>query len=794
MLDFFRRYQRFFFIIVAVFIVSSIAFFGVNYAIRSPQQSRPTEIGRAVDGSVIWSDEIDHLVRLIATDQADQQLLDKGIVPNLLNDGVIRQDFLVGKLGEILARAYFDVLKPELRERVTKHRRYQPYVHPYVPSISVENLWQQFASKDWEKIKAFLAEADSEVTAETFTRLVDFYQLEKVFPPRAVRQYLYVQQQNYQGVPKDPALATSSLGLFHCNSLEDWFGARFVRLVAQFIHNASLIAEERGYRISETEVRLDLGRHAYQALKQQGKKEKESQEISTLYYNQLLRLGLNEKEAIRGWRKVMLFRRLFADYGNAVIADPLPYEVFYPFASEMVTFDLYRLPQALELHSFRDVLKLNFYLDAVTSLAKDKFFLPTEFLSVDRVEAQFPELIEQRAWVETAEVSIDAIAASVSLKEMWDWQLQDDHYAQLEREFPSLAFKKERSADAYFEMLEKLEADERHKVDGFSRRAIVRAHPEWIEQALDQKTLIEKEIKFSPNGEGGSPIEQTECGSDWVKLLQTAALKGILETDEAALKAREALSCFTPDEMTYYRFIVVERDLTKQVRAFSMANEAGILDRLLDQQLESQYSLLRAQDPKQFQTEEKEWKVFDTVKNEVGELFYTKRLRAIKRQCEKRGVAISKEKCDRRYLYACFIEHLHEHLAACRKEAAMAAQSESAVAPTNLGTHLKKRKPLATQWDLRKEEQTVKKCDHGLWLTADAFSWDEASWSPVLGGKDRTPYFFFLRKKSLPTGPFRKEIKQGQKILADEAKQLLMLEVIDTLKKKGGIHLSTHKD
>lgn len=51
---------------------------------------------------------------------------------------------------------------------------------------------------------------------------------------------------------------------------------------------------------------------------------------------------------------------------------------------------------------------------------------------------------------------------------------------------------------------------------------------------------------------------------------------------------------YTADGETYYRFHILDRDLTKAVLTFEEANERGILDSLLEKHLEDSYAQIRS--------------------------------------------------------------------------------------------------------------------------------------------------------------------------------------------------------
>ncbi|MCB1085321.1 MAG: hypothetical protein KDK60_04395, partial [Chlamydiia bacterium] len=231
--------------------------------------------------------------------------------PNFFNDGVIRKDLLGAGLGGQLAFAYFGELKEELEERRLHHQDYQPYVHPFAPFISLENLWGQILPSQKVNLDRFLS-GEKEMTPDAFQLLVDLYLGESTFPPHMVREYLLFQEKHYQWVQPDPALSRRNLGLFHAASLEDWFGPKFVELAAQFVINGAKIAKERGYKVSYEEAKVALFKNGQKAAETQMRKEKVSdEEMGKLWHDVLLYLGMNEKEMVSLWQEVMLFRRLF---------------------------------------------------------------------------------------------------------------------------------------------------------------------------------------------------------------------------------------------------------------------------------------------------------------------------------------------------------------------------------------------------------------------------------------------------------------------------------------------------
>ncbi|MCB1106859.1 MAG: hypothetical protein KDK76_02040 [Chlamydiia bacterium] len=788
MLDFFRKYQRYFFVVIAVVIVISFSFFGTHSTVNAPQKIEDTCIGHTIDGSKMMKSDVDKMVRFLGSDRNDIALTEKGMMPNFFNDGVIRKDLLGTGVAALLVTHYFDELKDELQERMAHHKEFRPYRHPSAPFISVENLWAQVLPSQKLNLDKFLKEM-TEMNPDTFSLLVNLYLGETAFPPGILREYLTFQERHYSWIQPDPILQRANLNVFQCRSLEEWFGSRFIHLSAQFILNASLIAKEKGYEVSYEEARVDLIRNGYEAIQTQMRKESVSQEeIASLWQKQLYTLEMNEKEMVHTWQKVMLFRRLFEDVGGAVFVDPHVYQTFYGFASKAANVTLYHLPEAIDLRDFASLMKLELYLDQVASHRKEKLPLPREFVSIEELEKKCPELVEERFLVEVAEVKKDEVALGVSIKEMWEWQLEKENYVLLEKEFPQLALKKGEDAEGYFAALEGIEPSLRDKIDRFSRGKIVEKHPEWIRDALNQKHMNIREVSFSPNGKS-LPFEGVESGEKLAKLFSETILKGELDSDPRAIKAKDQLEQFTDDQETYYRFHVIDRDLKKSALTFAEANERGILDTLLQKHLEASYPKVRVNSPAIFKTEDNEWKPLSEVKNEVGRLVYSDLLSAIEKEIVQLGVALPEDRYER--LDEFYPKYrLFPYVRVAEKEIRCLGEGSSFLMKGGAkeeGGKLKKKEELSSQWLLVKEDLVFKNHEKSSWFNSEIFSMVEKSWSEVAHRGNNQLSFFQLQEKIAPDENFAAQMKQGQAILSKEAEQFLMTDLIDRIQKQGAI-------
>ena len=97
---------------------------------------------------------------------------------------------------------------------------------------------------------------------------------------------------------------------------------------------------------------------------------------------------------------------------------------------------------------------------------------------------------------------------------------------------------------------------------------------------------------------------------------------------------------------------------------------------------------------------------------------------------------------------------------------------------------------LSSQWSLVKENTMFKNHERSPWFSSELFSMVEKSWSDVEHRSENRLSFFQLQEKSVPSGNFNAEMKQGQAILSKEAERHLMTSLIERIQKKNAIKLS----
>ena len=793
MLGLIRKFQRSVFIVIAGVIIATFSLFGIQQAQKAPKVVKDNRvIGHGVDGSAIKQEEIKQLTRFISTDCSDFQLIQKGRMPNFFNSGVIRKDILSSGLGKVLISGYFNELEDEIKERIERHKRYLPYQHPSAPFIGVQALYSQLLPKQKEQLDRFL-NAEYSDEKEALSLLVDLYLGESALPEHLMRQYLKMQENAYNWVPKDPHLERARLSLFHCDTLNDWFGNGLVELFAQFIHNAALIAHQKGYKVTFQEAKVDLMRNGYDAIKKEKPREEiSSEEVGSLFAQQLRALDLEEKEAVECWKTVMLFKRLFDDIGDSIFLDPRLYKTFHGFASKSADLDLYQLPTALQISNFFSLFQLQLYLNAVSNVGQSAD-LPKEFKEVEHVKGEYPELVEKRFLVEIAEVKLSDLALNVSLKSMWAWQAEKDNFLKLEKQFPKISLKKGEEDCDILGILDSLDGNLRSEIDLYSREEIAKTRQDWVQDALNQASPIKKELNFSFSGKN-TLLQEESSSKQLIALLEKAAFKESFENDPKAIEAREALYEFFAEGTTYYRIHLLDRDLETTILTFEQAMERGILETLATKQLKKEYELVKVAGGSFFKREDNTFKPFEEVRDRLAEQLLDPLLSNIDAFCEQNKVELTLERKsapDSFYPFYRFFPYLHLARSDIRVKQDSSPFLKKTVFESNENA-LPKKAPLKEQWALNKCAQTFKNHERSPYFNSEVFSMVEKSWSNV--GKNNSQdhlCFYQLKKKLGPSGNFSKEISEGSEVLSKEAKCFYMSELITLLKEKEAIHLIT---
>jgi GcvH upstream region-like protein len=783
MLNFLRKHQRIFFVVITAAIVVSFCFFGTYSTLGRAEEIPDKEIVRGVCGTSIMHQELSALCHLIETSPFDRTSWEKGTMPNFLNDGVIEKDFLASGLAMMLAKRYFDELKSDLDLRAKKIYQFRPYIHPRAPQISAESAWARFSPTLLEHYRQLKGKSDQS-TIEMLSLMSQLYLDQASLPPDMLKQVL-IMQQNQMGVQPDPVLANSNLVLFGFKSMEDWFGPRFVLLVGQFILNAAQIAEENGYDVKIEEIRADLFQNIYLGYQQISRNKDLTGEEADQYYQVKMRsLGLDERMLISAWKKVMLFRRIFDDGSGSVLIDRLAYQQFDQFAKENVRVALYQLPHSLQLADFRSMLKFQIYLEAIAadpSRLRSDLRLPIQSASLEQIEKRTPELVERQMEIEWSGVSKAELCKSISVKETWEWETANAHWELLKANFPELNSTTAGSAHERLLVLEKLDKKLRVKVDQFSRTKMVEEQPDKIKFALETAPIKTSTVGLRMKG-AVLPFAGIKDGdnSELIALLEKVALK-----NEVPNSANEQLNYYTPDTEHYYHIQVIRREDDKKIFTFDEAAKDGTLDKLLDKRLEESYPEVRKRNPHYFQQTSGQWKPFKEVKDQIGKYLFADLLKSIEDNYRAHfGVLPGKEGDLPLAFYsnARLLPHMRE----------IQSQLQSNPEDTSWITDAERKSTgLSSQWLIEKTEKVMERCTEVPFSKEEMFTLSPQHWSPVKIGERGALTFYFVQEKGTSSIPPLGTIEQGHQILSFDAKRDMMLQILQRIHHKKAIDLST---
>ncbi len=799
MFDFFRKHQRSFFLVITVVIVISFSFFGTFGAI-SDGSFREQIAFKAVDGTVVTRHELDEMVLFLGTDADDKRIFGGVWGPNFLNDGVIKKNFLETGLGLMLIEAYPEEVKQDLVMRADKERRYVPYVHPQAHFIGAQTAWNYFAPAMQTQFNALRSIQDP-ASLDSLKARASLFLMERQLPPPLLRQVLRYQEKQYNWLKPDPNLDHIDLSLFGYHTVDDWFGPHFSRLVSEFIINAAIIAEQRGYYVSKADAMADLVRNADISFQQNAASPHRGVATTTEYFDeQLRRLGMDRNMAVSLWQKVLLFRRLFQDLGSAVFVDPFTFGKYDAYASEAVEGELYQLPKELRFNNYRSLQKFETYLDAVSKRSEDekaKLKLPSTFLPVAEIAKKTPEFIQKRYLLEIAHVDKKMLEGNVSLKQSWEWEVEDAHWDLLKHEFPELALKLSNNVEERYAALDSVDDKTRSRIDAFARKSIVDAHPEWLEKALSEAKTVRHLVGLRENGANASFVG-LKNGKVLMDLLDVAplSLHSEAEMTPAAKEAGNKLKSFTADNATYYRIVVVDRAIEPEVLSFVEADRQGVLDRELDRNLEAHYVKIRGTNPKEFQREDKSWKPLGDVQDAVADRYFEKVLNGIRANY---ATLVGPGEAPKEMIgdYAAtlrFLPYMQDAKAALEKSPAdpSAWIKEGGKSDNNEASVISAQPKLNDQWKLEKVAYQTSRSNADQALDKkDLFALQEGAWTKVNTPGSGNINFFHLshKKNEINSEVTMNSVSRAKALLSNDAQQQLMAQLLKMIEAKNAISL-----
>jgi GcvH upstream region-like protein len=588
MMQFFRKYQRYFFIFLTGIIVISFSFFGTYNALAS-QEVEDVVVFKDVSGKSVKRSTLTTFMRFLSSD-ADDKIAQGGIWgPNFLNDGVIKKDFLETGLALIIAEPFINDLKGDIDVRKDRQQNFKPYTHPYAKSLSAQNSWAYFAPGILSNLSAMKNELTNQ---EFFNTQVALYLEQDRFPAQYLKQVLNYQESQLKNSPNDPFLLSKDLSLFGYHNLEDWFGQSFLELSAQVIINGAATAKKQGIVVSNEEALAELlynNEVSYRKLLE-AKSQYLQVRNSTEYFQEQLRLlGIDQKTAIDIWKEVIAFRKLSNLVSNSVFVDSSTYEDYQKWASSGVKATIYEIPEELKLSDANDLKYFQTYIALTAQNQEDPLNIPQQFKSIDEIKALAPELVQKRYDINVATALASDIQMKAPIKEVWNWQLDNANWPKLMVKFSYLGTNYNLSREEKLALLDSLSSEKRLAIDNFTRGEILKSHQDWISDSLDNAEFKKVTINIK---EKGSDLSQ--LGMSNPKVLQAFLDQyplGNSDYSEEEKIAKEALYNYTENGSQYFRIELLRRENELSPLTFNQASKDGSL-KILSEKNKTDISLI----------------------------------------------------------------------------------------------------------------------------------------------------------------------------------------------------------
>ena len=185
------------------------------------------------------------------------------------------------------------------------------------------------------------------------------------------------------------------------------------------------------------------------------------------------------------------------------------------------------------------------------------------------MQKKHPELVEKSFTLKWSEVNKEKLQTKVGVKATWQWQLQDDNWQKLASQYPEMQQVAAETVEERLTQLDNLDPAKRQMVDTFSRKEIIKEHPEWILEALQESSPHEETVLLRQE-KGPMPFKGITDQKTFVALLENAPVNEVAD----------ALSSYTQDNVHFYQIEVVDRAPDYSVVSFKAAKDDKTLNAL----------------------------------------------------------------------------------------------------------------------------------------------------------------------------------------------------------------------
>jgi len=758
MLTFLRKYQRYFFFVITIVIVISFSFFG-TYSISSElsHKKKDFSIGQAVDGSELSFQEISDFSRFLSSDHTTILPAAANREANLLNDGVIYKDLIRNKFIYKLFVAYKPFIEKELQQKLDRVKSYQFYVHPVANFISAKLCWQRMKPDLIQTVDEM--QRVQTIDEAVFANYLDIYEKQMEVSPEWIKKILVLQQRQYPTLNFDQQVLYQNFSLFGFTSLDDWLGKNFIDLAAQFIWNMGILAEQKGYKVSEKEAYFSLINNVKEGIEKYFQQEAKKGFEEDVFHHQLRKLGMEEKRALAIWSKVLAFRKMLKSETQQILVDPLVFDSYNQFAKKEVRVKTYSLPSYMQFKDFAHFLSYLMYKRANEE-------------DIENMKVMYPELLETRVLLGIKKTDIAHAGLSVAEKRLWHWQLEDANWEKIAATFPELSLPKNTQHGERFKFLEELDMQQRDKIDRFSREQIVVSSGELIDTALKSAKETKKEVYLRYN----NPSIELDH-------LKQSSLLG----QYVLGKQNDKLDKYSEDQKTFYSINVLEEKEEYQPLFFEKALNDGTLEQVLTRVLKNYFDHLTDSEMSKLHITEKSDAAFAQAKEAIGALYFKESLAEVDQKYQQSGGKIDwalGEGPTSFYVN----EYLYDFMNSARSHLMNQSTDEVSIGTSDAFA-------FEDQWKLRQEDQIITRENKEHPLATVVFAKTKpAEWSNIIKEKEAIFYFYRIIEEKISDKMSSFEMYDIVDGLGKEKCFALCDEWLNAINEKKAIHLPLMPD
>ena len=367
------------------------------------------------------------------------------------------------------------------------------------------------------------------------------------------------------------------------------------------------------------------------------------------------------------------------------------------------------------------------------------------------MEKKTPELIGVDYQAKVFAVDKREVALKASLKEVWAFEVEEATWAKLKEEFTALKGSFAKNREDRFAYLEKIDANERARIDSYARLMLVDQHSEWVKEALDCAKGEEKKLCLS-----AGKIELPYI-DDPIKL--GTLFSSIPEAPETTLTQLQQFASKT----AFFRFENIEKLSDAKIKTFAEAMNDRSLTKMVDKTLATEFAKLQLT-----QSKDQAAKEFSlAVKEEIADALLVN----IKKQIEKATDDLEGSVWARR-------------MGALSAKALIDLQKDPND-PSWLGSP--EESPLFAQFRMKRSEKQISRTVKEDWMSKESFVLDPNQWSSVHVAGDGGVVFMYVKNRQANVEPIVEQLVAGRQILSSDVQRVLAEKILTVMQKKQAI-------